>query len=89
MSMHATAQRDEQVSPVPIDLNPPVRAESIDLPVLVSHRTATQAGASIEGRRESVQDAHPDAAVRKPQFWRCNNRRGRVRLDSSCFRFKS
>ena len=46
--MHATAQRDEQVSPVPIDLNPPVRAESIDLPVLISHRSATQANASVE-----------------------------------------
>jgi serine phosphatase RsbU (regulator of sigma subunit) len=48
MSMHATAQGDEQVSPVPIDLNPPLRAESIDLDVLVSHRTATHASASVE-----------------------------------------
>ena len=48
MSMHATAQREQQVSPAPIDLNPPVRAESIDLRALVSHRTATPAGASVE-----------------------------------------
>jgi sigma-B regulation protein RsbU (phosphoserine phosphatase) len=46
--MQATAQREEQVSPTPIDLSPPVRAESIDLRVLVSHRTATPASASVE-----------------------------------------
>jgi serine phosphatase RsbU (regulator of sigma subunit) len=33
---------------VPIDFNPPVRAESIDLRVLVSHRSATQGNASVE-----------------------------------------
>jgi serine phosphatase RsbU (regulator of sigma subunit) len=33
---------------VPIDFNPPVRAESIDLRVLVSHRSATQGSASVE-----------------------------------------
>ena len=48
MSMHATAQGNAEVSPVPIDLTPPVRAESIDLRALISHRTATQAGASVE-----------------------------------------
>src|SRR5215510_2192299 len=47
MSMHATAKLAE-VSLVAIDLTPPVRAESIDLRVLIGHRTATQAGASVE-----------------------------------------
>ena len=46
--MHATAQRDERVSSTAIDLTPLVRAESIDLRVLIGHRTATQAGASVE-----------------------------------------
>jgi phosphoserine phosphatase RsbU/P len=46
--MHAAAQCDEQVSPLSLDLNPPVRAESIDLRVLIGHRTATQAGAAVE-----------------------------------------
>ena len=50
--MYATAQRAEQVSSAPIDLSPPVRAESIDLRVLVSHRTATPAGASVESVAE-------------------------------------
>jgi phosphoserine phosphatase RsbU/P len=48
MSMHATAQRPDEVSLVAIDLTPPVRAESIELRVLIGHRTATQAGASVE-----------------------------------------
>jgi phosphoserine phosphatase RsbU/P len=48
MSMHAAAQRDQQVSSLSLDLNPPVRAESIDLRLLISHRTATQASASVE-----------------------------------------
>src|SRR6476469_5935340 len=52
ISMHATAQRQEQVSSAPIDLNPPVRAESIDLRVLVGHRTATAANASVESVAE-------------------------------------
>ena len=34
--------------PMPVDLRPPMRAESIDLRALVSHRTATQSGASME-----------------------------------------
>jgi serine phosphatase RsbU (regulator of sigma subunit) len=46
--MHAAAQCDEQVSSLSLDLNPPVRAESIDLRVLIGHRTATQAGAAVE-----------------------------------------
>ena len=50
--MYASAQREEQVSSAPIDLNPPMRAESIDLRVLVSHRTATPAGASVESVAE-------------------------------------
>jgi sigma-B regulation protein RsbU (phosphoserine phosphatase) len=48
MSMRAAAQRDKQVSSLSLDLNPPVRAESIDLRVLIGHRTATQASASVE-----------------------------------------
>jgi len=46
--MQVTAQRDEEVSSIPIDLTPPVRAELIDLRVLIGHRTATQASASVE-----------------------------------------
>jgi serine phosphatase RsbU (regulator of sigma subunit) len=52
MSMHATAQPLPGVSPVSIDLNPPVRAESIDLRALIGHRTATQANASVESVAE-------------------------------------
>ena len=50
--MHAAAQRDEQVASLSLDLNPPVRAESIDLRVLIGHRTATQASASVESVAE-------------------------------------
>ena len=50
--MHAAAQRDEQVSSLSLGLNPPVRAESIDLRALIGHRTATQAGASVESVAE-------------------------------------
>jgi serine phosphatase RsbU (regulator of sigma subunit) len=46
--MPATAQPLPQASPVSLDLNPPVRAESIDLRALIGHQTATQAGASVE-----------------------------------------
>ena len=46
--MHATAQSQEKASPVSLDLRPPVRAESIDLRTLVSHRTAIQSSASME-----------------------------------------
>ena len=46
--MHATAQSQEKASPVPLELRPPVRAESIDLRTLVSHRTAIQSSASME-----------------------------------------
>src|SRR5262249_830623 len=59
MSMHAAAQRDEQVSSLSLDLNPPVRAESIDLRVLIGHRTATQASASVE----SVADTFKTGSV--------------------------
>lgn len=52
MSMHVTVQRDEEVSLVSIDLTPPVRAESIDLRVLIGHRTATHANASVESVAE-------------------------------------
>ena len=50
--MHAAAQRDEQASSLSLDLNPPVRAESIDLRVLIGHRSATQATASVESVAE-------------------------------------
>ncbi|HEY4282372.1 MAG TPA: SpoIIE family protein phosphatase [Chthoniobacterales bacterium] len=46
--MHATAKLQEQASPVFFDFRSPVRAESIDLRALVSHRTATQSAASME-----------------------------------------
>ena len=46
--MHATAEPLVKVSSAAtLDLNPQVRAESIDLRVLISHRTATQANASL------------------------------------------
>ena len=48
MLVHATAQPQEEASPVRLELRPPVRAESIDLRALVSHRTATQNSASME-----------------------------------------
>jgi phosphoserine phosphatase RsbU/P len=48
MFVHATAEPQEVASPVALDLRPPVRAESIDLRALVSHRTATQSSASME-----------------------------------------
>jgi len=50
--MQAAAQRDEQVSSLSLDLNPPVRAESIDLRALIGHRTATQASGSVESVAE-------------------------------------
>ena len=46
--MQATAQAQEQVPPVLLDLRPPVRAESIDLLALISHRTATKSSATLE-----------------------------------------
>ena len=48
MFVPATAEPQKEASPVSLDLRPPVRAESIDLRTLVSHRTATQSGASME-----------------------------------------
>jgi serine phosphatase RsbU (regulator of sigma subunit) len=57
--MHAAAQRDEKVSSLSLDLNPPVRAESIDLRALIGHRTATQASASVE----SVADTFKTGSV--------------------------
>ena len=44
--MHATAKANAEVSSHQLDLTPPVRADSIDLRVLIGHRTATQASAS-------------------------------------------
>src|SRR5215475_10341103 len=57
--MHAAAQSDDEVSSLLLDLNPPVRAESIDLRVLIGHRTATQARASVE----SVSDIFKTGSV--------------------------
>src|SRR4029453_1227652 len=48
MFVHATAQPHEETSSILLDLRPPVRAESINLRALVSHRTATQSSATIE-----------------------------------------
>jgi phosphoserine phosphatase RsbU/P len=50
MFVHATErfQADEEASSIPLDLRTPVRAESIDLRALVSHRTATQSNATME-----------------------------------------
>jgi phosphoserine phosphatase RsbU/P len=48
MLVHATAQSQEEASPVALDLRPPVLAELIDLRSLVSHRTATQSGSTME-----------------------------------------
>ena len=50
--MHATAEPQEEASPVSLDLRPPVRTESIDLRALVSHRAATQSSATIEAVSE-------------------------------------
>jgi len=49
MIVHNTAQpRQPACLVLPVDLHPPVRAESIDLRALISHRTMTQSGASVE-----------------------------------------
>jgi serine phosphatase RsbU (regulator of sigma subunit) len=45
--VHGTAQLQEEPAPA-LDLRAPVRAESIDLRALVSHRTATQSSNSME-----------------------------------------
>ena len=52
MLMQGIAEAHPEVSSVPLDLNTPMRAESIDLRVLISHRTAAQAGASVESGAE-------------------------------------
>jgi sigma-B regulation protein RsbU (phosphoserine phosphatase) len=56
MFVHATAQSQEEASSVSIDLRAPVRAESIDLRALVSHRTATQGSATMESVFEIFKD---------------------------------
>jgi phosphoserine phosphatase RsbU/P len=56
MFVHATAEPQQEVSPAPLDLRPPVRAESIDLRALVSHRTATQNSATMETVFEIFKD---------------------------------
>jgi serine phosphatase RsbU (regulator of sigma subunit) len=57
--MQATAEANAEISSLPINLTPPVRAEAIDLRVLIDHRTATQAGASVE----SVADTFKTGSV--------------------------
>src|SRR5262245_39148813 len=57
--MQATEQPPSEVSSIALDLSPPVRAESIDLRLLISHRTATQASASVE----SVADTFKTGSV--------------------------
>src|SRR5258705_2227788 len=52
LSWPGTPQPDEKFLAFSFNLNPPVRAESIDLRVLVSHRTATPASASVESVAE-------------------------------------
>ena len=52
MFVHVTAQLQEEASFLTLDLRPPVRADSIDLRALVSHRTATQSVASMESVSE-------------------------------------
>jgi sigma-B regulation protein RsbU (phosphoserine phosphatase) len=52
MLVPATAQSQEEAFSVALDLRPPLRAESIDLRTLVSHRTTTQSGASVESVSE-------------------------------------
>ncbi len=50
--MHATAPLPTEVAPPVVDLKPPLRAESIDLRLLVSHGTATQSSAPVENVSE-------------------------------------
>jgi sigma-B regulation protein RsbU (phosphoserine phosphatase) len=50
--MHTAAQPLSDVLLVSLDLTPPVRAESIDLRLLIGHRSATQADASVESVAE-------------------------------------
>ena len=50
--MPATAQSQEEAFSVALDLRAPLRAESIDLRTLVSHRTTTQSSASVESVSE-------------------------------------
>jgi len=46
--MQATAEANAEISSLAVNFTPPVRAESIDLRVLIGHRTATEATASVE-----------------------------------------
>jgi serine phosphatase RsbU (regulator of sigma subunit) len=52
MSEHASASSREGVPSVSVNLDPPLRPESIDLHVLINHRTAIQANASVESVSE-------------------------------------
>ena len=46
--MQATVEANAEISSLAVNFTPPVRAESIDLRVLIGHRTATEATASVE-----------------------------------------
>lgn len=48
MFVHAPGQRQKEASTASLELRPPIRADSIDLRALVSHRTATQSSATME-----------------------------------------
>ena len=50
--MQATVETNAEISCLAVNFTPPVRAESTDLRVLISHRTAAQAGASVESGAE-------------------------------------
>src|SRR5215831_17485529 len=66
--MQATAKTLSEVSPVSLDLSPPVRAESIDLRALIGHRTATEASASVESVAENFKTGSANfVAVLKEQ----------------------
>src|SRR5262252_9053877 len=52
MSAHASASSREGVPSVSVNLDLPLRPESIDLHALINHRTAIQASASVESVSE-------------------------------------
>jgi serine phosphatase RsbU (regulator of sigma subunit) len=52
MSAHASASSREEVPSVSVNLDLPLRPESIDLRALIGHRTAIQADASVESVSE-------------------------------------
>src|SRR5215469_9606038 len=66
--MPGTGEANAEVSSHQLYLTPPVRADSIDLRVLIGHRTATQASASVESVAEIFKTGSVNfAAVLKEQ----------------------